>query len=66
MNETPLTQAQRFFGDPAFRAAFDVIEWRLAQARAELESTSADKFLFVQGRVRALRDLAQDLSGRKH
>lgn len=66
MNETPLANAQRFLGDPGFRAAMDVIEWRLSQARSELESTNADKFLFVQGRVRALRDLAQDLSGRKH
>lgn len=38
-----------------------LIEARLASARAELEVASVEKFQIVQGKVKALRELVQDL-----
>lgn len=57
--------ARRFAGDPAWRACVECVETRLALARADLESVGPDKFQFVQGRVRELRNLLQDLTGQK-
>jgi hypothetical protein len=62
---SPLENARRFTGDPAWRACVELAESRLTLARAELESASPDKFQFVQGRVRELRNLLQDLTGQK-
>jgi hypothetical protein len=42
-----------------------VLDLRLAEAREELETVGSDKFQSVQGRVRALRNLRQDLTGQK-
>ncbi len=57
--------ARRFSGDAGWQACVDLIEKRLADARAELEMSPADKFQLDQGRVRALRSLLQDLTGQK-
>lgn len=57
--------ARRFQGDAGWQACVDLVECRLAAARAELEDVDADKFQFVQGKARALRNLLQDLTGQK-
>lgn len=56
-----LSDALQFFGNPGFMAVKALIEARLASARAELEVASVDKFQIVQGKVKALRELVQDL-----
>ncbi|NCD22299.1 MAG: hypothetical protein EOL90_05085 [Spartobacteria bacterium] len=65
MSANPLADATDHAGAPAFRAVLALVEFRLASARADLETAAPEKILFAQGKVRALRDLAQDLSGRK-
>lgn len=57
--------ARRFSGDAGWKACVDLVEKRLAEARDDLEVSSADKFQSDQGRVRALRNLLQDLTGQK-
>ena len=57
--------ARRFSGDAGWQACVELVEKRLADAREELETSGADKFQFDQGRVRALRNLLQDLTGQK-
>jgi len=57
--------ARSFCGDPGWRACVAVLDLRLAEAREELETVGSDKFQSVQGRVRALRNLRQDLTGQK-
>ena len=60
-----LARAREYQGNPAYIAVLDLIEARLFESRLALEDVSAERFLFAQGRARALRDLFQDLSGRK-
>ena len=57
--------ARKFAGDAGWRACVELAEARLADAREELENVGPDNFQFVQGRVRALRNLLQDLTGQK-
>ena len=57
--------ARKYSGDPAWRACVELVEWRLSLARTELESAGSEKFQSVQGRVRELRNLLQDLTGQK-
>ena len=58
---TPLAKALAYRTDAGFMAVKAFVESQLAKARAELETASADNFQQVQGRVKALRDLVQDL-----
>lgn len=58
---TPLAKALAYRADAGFMAVKAFVESQLAKARAELETASADNFQQVQGRVKALRDLVQDL-----
>ena len=58
---TPLAKALAYRADAGFMAVKAFVESQLAKARAELETASAENFQHVQGRVKALRDLVQDL-----
>ena len=61
MTTSKLAVALSYRADAGFMAVKAFIENQLAKARAELETASADNFQQVQGRVKALRDLVQDL-----
>ena len=60
------SEAKRFAADQAFKAVLALIVARLEDARVRLETASSEKFQTVQGEVKALRSLVQDLSGQKH
>lgn len=65
MSGPQLEDVQQYAADQAHKVILEYVKAKLEDARSRLETAPQDKFQSVQGEVKALRQLAQDLGGRK-